>query len=181
VRRRTVLLTAVVAILFAAIFPNAIYPTSAALVQREWLEYDDGTYEEEEAYPVGYMLGVRFSPPNKAVLTRVRFYIVRDPAAFEIHVLDASTYEDIMEPFMVTPSPEFVSGWLEVRLLIHRRFVLVEGDFIVALRFVSAEVPVLGSDIHGIDGGMSEIYDGTGWSTNPSNFMIRAQIMYIAL
>jgi len=177
-KKRTVILTLLTLSLFSIAF-NASSPTYAAILQRVWLQYDDGTHENIEAWPAGYMLGVRFTAPQRSILLRLRFYIVSSPTTFEVHILDAVTHADLIEPFTITPTSEFTDGWLEKKLVPQRVFLLVQGDFIVALKFVSSNAPVLGSDVEGLDGGRSEIYDGNVWYAYPSNFMIRAEIGYI--
>jgi len=158
------------------------FPAFAATLQKVWLRYDDGTCEIGEAFSAGYMLAVRFTSPKRSLLYALKFYLVGSPAAFEVHVMNATTHEDLVTPFEVTPPREFSYGWLWTRLLRRRILLTVKDDFIVALKFVLSNMPVLGSDTSPPVAGRSEIYDPykAAWSPYPVNLMIRAEIVYLS-
>jgi hypothetical protein len=171
-----------VALLALTLF-NAVSLVYADIpIQRELLQYDDGTYEREEAWPAGYMIAVNFTPPKPSLLRTLQFYITASPATFEVHLMNATTHQDLVTPFEATPPHEFVKGWLTINLPRHKIVPIVSGDFIVALKFVSSYIPAIGSDTSAPIAGRSEIYnpyDAT-WTSYPTNLMIRAEIIYIS-
>jgi len=154
-----------------------MHPVGASIFVRSELKYDDGSHEDTESRDAGYMLAVRFNLTKRSLLQVVKFYIDSEPATFEIHVMNSS-YVDLIEPFEFTPISGFARGWLVIHLPRRRMFAIVEDEFIVALKFVSSQKPVLRVDTSSPIMGRSEIYDGESWMTYPGNLMIRAQIIY---
>lgn len=139
------------------------------------LKYDEGPDVGAQGDPTGYQYGVRFSLPNKwetAQLVTARFYILRSPSGFEVHVYDLYNNE-LVQPFTVTPTS---TGWFDVPL-----DVKVSGDFYVVIEWLEDYKPDIGVNSLTPASGRTVSRDSSSssWTVQNYNIVIRAVVCKI--
>lgn len=148
------------------------------------LAYDDGDVDGQMVYSdfgvsgEGPIFAVLFSPPYKtSQVTEALFYIAKSPAPFEIHIMN-ETWKAI---FQEEVTPDAHTGWH--RFDISAKDVIVSGDFVVGIKFLTPDTNVFGFDMSDPDGRSYIIHpDGNreklkgGLFFDEMDFMIRAVV-----
>jgi hypothetical protein len=138
------------------------------------LYYDDGTPEGGYAPTTAlYWYAVCFQTPTSETyqLASVKYYIMNSPAAFQVDIRDR-----LLQPIyseIVTPTS---TGWFTIDLA--SKNILVQGNFWVAIKYLTLRSPVLGADTSNPDGQSAEGQSGIPASPNLSSldWMIRAVV-----
>lgn len=133
--------------------------------------YDDGkvgTYEYQSEEP-GEMWAVRFTPLFSGRLLRARFYIVVDPNAFAIHLLDEGR-NHITDPIMRIP---YTPGWFDVDLSNLDIQVKARKDFYIGIEWVEEYKPKIGRDNDIPRDERSWHWNGTRWDGYPSYYDVQ--------
>jgi len=143
--------------------------------------YDDGEaqshqYKNEGS---GEMWAVRFTPLFTGRLLSARFYVLRDPDAFRIHIMDENR-NSITEPLVRTPNAE---GWFDVDLSHLDLRVRAREDIYVGIEWITEDVPRIGYDDDDASDRRSWYWNGTSWRTYPdsNDVMIRIVVETIML
>ena len=137
------------------------------------LYYDDGTAEDGYAPTLDlYTYAVHFQTPENTIykVVDVKYYIYSDPASFYVDIRDES-----LQPLYYEVANPLEEGWFTINLSSEQIFV--EGDFYVALKYITLERPKLGADYDDPDG---ESGEGVGFPAPPNisslDWMIRATL-----
>jgi len=143
--------------------------------------YDDGQAESSnyKSEDVGEMWAVRFTPLFSGNLLNARFYIIKDPSIFKIHIMDENR-NHIIAPFMRTPPTD---GWFDVDLSTFDIQVKARNDFYIGIEWVQERKPSIGYDDDLPRDKRSWHWNGTSWDKYPGSYdiMIRALIETIML
>jgi hypothetical protein len=147
---------------------RAVYTLTSGQVE---LYYDDGSAEGEYATStLPHFKAVRFHTPTTETYTLgyIKYYISNDPSSFELQIRDSST--QIVFSETVTPT---AIGWFVVDLI--SEGIYVQGDFYVAMKYLTVEQPKLGADYNDPD---LESGEGPSFPAPPNlsslDWMIRA-------
>lgn len=124
------------------------------------IRYDDGGFE---AYfwwinpSYGYMIAVKFTPPEKpSKLLKALFYI-NNPSQFKVRVFDENRWS-----LLDASANPTRNGWYTVDLSDFN--IIVKGDFYIALEYISGSSnPRLGGDTSRPDGRSYWVSPGDGW------------------
>jgi|GEM_PF-2992254 len=137
--------------------------------------YDDGeaqSYQYKDEGP-SEMWAVRFTPLFTGRLLRARFYVLRDPAAFRIHVMDENRTR-IAEPLVRTPTAE---GWFDVDLSQLDLRVKAREDIYIGIEWITEDAPGIGYDDDDPSDRRSWYWNGTSWRTYPDSYDVMIRIV----
>lgn len=150
---------------------DPLYPPDYSPSRVE-LYYDDGNFPEGglATSTLPHYKAVRFHTPSSGLykLSYVKYFIYSDPSFFELQIRDAST--QIVYSSTVTPTDV---GWFIVDLT--SEGICVQGDFYVAMKYLSVQQPKLAYDSSNPD---VESGEGSSFPADPNisslDWMIRA-------
>jgi hypothetical protein len=146
------------------------------------LAYDDGGAEGSSAMTTpGYYMAVRFSLPGgwpRARVLSARYYLW-SAVSFKVHVFGSDGATNLITPLVVDPGNGY-EGWFKVDLTSY--WIVVPGDFYVAIEYTTGYSPRIGDDsdapdgrsYYGQPGGWTRFGD---WPPPPAlDLMIRADV-----
>jgi len=172
---------------FLALSFVAMFIVSAISVQAQENEirYDDGEWDTWYNWVPGCLFAVRFTPPYvPCQVTKVRYYIARDPATFIVRLFDSKKERLPFQELQVTPTS---TGWFQVDLSPYN--VVVDDDFYVAMEYSKKNKPCLGADEASPDDRSWLVWQDDTWQKFSTfaaqhrwkncDFMIRASVIPI--